>query len=999
MEGRDVRRPDDQPANQAEGTAAVKSPSDFGSTPPPDTFSSGSSPTLFDPSDAPTLAEGTSPPRAGTSRPSDLSNPTLLRPGTVLGRRYEILQILGEGGMGAVYRARDREVNRLVALKVIRPELSGNSAILDRFKQELVLSHQVTHKNVVRIYDLGDADGIKFITMEYIEGQDLRGLITQQNTFSPEEAVEIMRQVCRALEAAHAVGVIHRDLKPQNIMRDKQGRVVVMDFGLARLLDSHDGMTQTGAIVGTMEYMSPEQGLGKPLDERSDLFAVGLIFYELLTGKMPYKADSALASLLKRTHERAVPASEHSSTIPHALSDIVGKCLEPKLEDRYQHVGEILADLEAWQGGRAAATLHFPSSSRPWGQTIPWHWIGAVAALVVMVAVTAWYFSKRQNATVVAHAPVSVLVADFQNDTSDTLFDGTLEPMFNVALEGASFINAFNRGNARRLAGKLPNPTSKLDQKTARLVAVSQGVSAIVTGSLSSRSGGYRLSVEAIDAVTGKTLASTDVSATNKDEVLLGVPKVAAPIRKALGDTTPESVQLAATQGSFAASNLEAVHQYGIAMEQQFAGKMEDAFKSFSKAAELDPNFARAYAGMASMSANLNRQQDAENYFKQAMAHVDRMTERERYRTRGAYYRTIGDLQKCVEEYNDLVRQYPADNIGHVNLATCYSDLRNMPKALEEARRAVEIAPKSAFQRRNLALIAAYAGDWQTAERESRAALELNPSYEDAYLTLAYAEILQGQVSQAADTYRQLGKIKSLGSSYATSGLADVALYEGHFSDAVRILEEGVAADRAATNLLAPEKLAALAYVQLLRGQKKAAIDAAEQTLASTQKANARFLAARIFVATGETAKAQKVAASLGSELQAEPQAYAKLIEGEAALQEKDPRHAIQAFTEANKLLDTWIGRFDLGQAYLEAELFTEADSEFDRCIQRRGEALELDDGPTYGYFPSVYYYQGRVREGLKSPGSAESYRTYLSIRGKASEDPLLPEIRHRAGH
>src|SRR5713226_2081551 len=720
MEGRDVRRPDDQPANQAEGTAAVKSPSDFGSTPPPDTFSSGSSPTLFDPSDAPTLAEGTSPPRAATSRPSDSNNPTLLQPGTVLGRRYEILQLLGEGGMGAVYRARDREVNRIVALKVIRPELSGNSAILDRFKQELVLSHQVTHKNVVRIYDLGDADGIKFITMEYIEGQDLRGLITQQNTFSPEEAVEIMRQVCRALEAAHAVGVIHRDLKPQNIMRDKQGRVVVMDFGLARLLDSHGGMTQTGAIVGTLEYMSPEQGLGKPLDERSDLFAAGLIFYELLTGKMPYSADSALASLVKRTRERAVPASEESPGIPHALSDIVGKCLEPKLEDRYQHVGEILTDLEVWQGGRAAATLRFPSSSRPWGQTIPWHWIGAIAALVVMVAVTAWYFSKRQNATVVAHAPVSVLVADFQNDTSDTLFDGTLEPMFNVALEGASFINAFNRGNARRLAGKLPNPTSKLDEKTARLVAVSQGVSAIVTGSLSSRSGGYRLSVEAIDAVTGKTLASTDVSAANKDEVLLGVPKVAAPIRKALGDTTPESVQLAATQGSFAASNLEAVHEYGIAMEQQFAGKMEDAFKSFSKAAELDPNFARAYAGMASMSANLNRQQDAENYFKQAMAHVDRMTERERYRTRGAYYRTFGDLQKCVEEYNDLVRQYPADNIGHVNLATCYSDLRNMPKALEEARRAVEIAPKSEFQRRNLALIAAYAGDWQTAERESR---------------------------------------------------------------------------------------------------------------------------------------------------------------------------------------------------------------------------------------------------------------------------------------
>jgi len=282
--------------------------------------------------------------------PSDLNNQTLLRPGTVLGRRYEILQILGEGGMGAVYRARDREVNRTVALKVIRPELTGNSAILDRFKQELVLSHQVTHKNVVRIYDMGDAEGIKFITMEYIEGQDLRSLIAQQKVFQPEEAVEMMRQVCRALEATHAVGVIHRDLKPQNIMRDKQGRVVVMDFGLARLLDSDGGMTQTGAIVGTMEYMSPEQGLGKPLDERSDLFAVGLIFYELLTGKMPYKADSALAvwSSARRNARCRFPTTAPTSTCAQRYCWQV-----PGTESsgRYQHVGEILADSKPGREG------------------------------------------------------------------------------------------------------------------------------------------------------------------------------------------------------------------------------------------------------------------------------------------------------------------------------------------------------------------------------------------------------------------------------------------------------------------------------------------------------------------------------------------------------------------------------------------------------------------------------------------------------------------------
>jgi len=180
----------------------------------------------------------------------------VLEPGDVLGGRYEILQLLGEGGMGAVYKAMDRELDRPVALKLIRPELASNSSILARFKQELLLAHKVTHKNVIRIYDLGDANGVKFITMEFVEGRDLRSIIQEKEKLSPQESVEIMRQVCQALEAAHSVGVIHRDLKPQNIMQENSGRILVMDFGLARTMEG-DHMTQTGALVGTMEYMSP----------------------------------------------------------------------------------------------------------------------------------------------------------------------------------------------------------------------------------------------------------------------------------------------------------------------------------------------------------------------------------------------------------------------------------------------------------------------------------------------------------------------------------------------------------------------------------------------------------------------------------------------------------------------------------------------------------------------------------------------------------------------
>jgi tetratricopeptide (TPR) repeat protein len=279
-----------------------------------------------------------------------------------------------------------------------------------------------------------------------------------------------------------------------------------------------------------------------------------------------------------------------------------------------------------------------------------------------------------------------------------------------------------------------------------------------------------------------------------------------------------------------------------------------------------------------------------------------------------------------------------------------------------------------------------------------RTVLQSNPSYETAYIALAYTQLGQGQLAQAAESYQKVGKVSPLGASMSASGLADLALYEGRLSDAVRMLESGAAADLAAKNSRAAEKFAMLAYTELWRGRKGPALEAATRALANSNKVNIRFLMARVLVEAGESARARALAAGLGSELSAEAQADAKLIEGEVALQAKDSKKAIQLFSEGNKLLDTWMGRFELGRAYLEAGLYVEADSEFDTCIKWRGQAMDLLDGPTYGYFPPVYYYQGRVREGLKSSGAGDSYRTYLSLRGKSGEDPLLPEIRRHLG-
>ena len=940
-----------------------------------------------------------------------------MAPGALLGGRYEIVKTLGQGGMGAVYKARDREVDRMVALKVIRPELANQPQILSRFKQELILSRQVTHKNVVRIFDLGEAEGVKFITMEFIEGRDLASLLYENAPLSLEQKVKIVIQVCRALDAAHSEGVVHRDLKPQNIMVEDTGRVVVMDFGIAHSMQEA-GMTSTGMLVGTPAYVSPEQAKGEKIDPRSDIYTLGIVFYELLTGKAPFESETLMGLLLKRISENPIPPVEREKAIPKALSDIVVRCLRVDREDRYRTAQEVERDLEGWLGAPATfrtavtgtRTVKAGIGKTPEGKTIvtprmalmtqssAWKWISLSVTAALVVLGGAYVALRTLSKPPPPHAPVTVMIADIANRTGDPIFDGTLEPMLKIALEGAGFISAYDRTQTRTL-GVRTIPT-RLDEAAARQIAVGQGLGAVISGTLDRQPAGYTLSLKATQAVTGEQIASAETRASDKDQVLAAVTKIAATIRTAMGDHTSESAQRFAME-TLSAGSLDAVHEYALAMEALASSKNDEALRRFTRAAEIDPKFGLADAGKAIASRNLGQQQDAEKYIREAITHIDRMTERERYRTRGMFYFITGNYQKCVEEYGALITRYASDVSAHNNRGICYSYLRNIPQTIEELRKASEILPKRVLYKFNLAAYESLAGDFQTAERDARAALKMDPSYEKGYLILAIAQLGQNQLPQAAGTYRTLEKVSPTGASFAASGLADLAIYEGRFRDAARILEAGASADLSAKQPeRAAEKFAPLAYTRLLLQQKTPALAAAERALANSKEVKVRLLAGLIFAELGEAAKARELAAGLASELPAEPQAYAKLIEGELALRDGNARDAIRSFTEANNLLNTWLGRFKLGRAYLEAGAFAEADSEFDRCIKRRGEAILLfmDEVPTYGYFPPVYYYQGRVREGLKASGFVDSYRAYLAIRQKAGEDPLLAEVRRRAG-
>ena len=699
MEEGYLRRRNDGP--KVEGTAALKFPSDSGSSPAPGTYPSGLAPTLVDlGSDAPTIAEGTSAASGRISHSSRSSHQILLRPGAVLGRRYEILQLLGEGGMGSVYLARDREVNRIVALKVIRPELTGNLAVLDRFKQELVLSHQVTHKNVIRIYDMGDADGLKFITMEFVEGEDLRTLIHERKKFSPEEAVEITQQICRALEATHSVGVIHRDLKPQNIMRDKSGRILLMDFGLARTLEG-DGMTQTGALVGTMEYMSPEQALGKALDPRSDLFTVGLILYELLTGKMPFQAESAVASLIKRTQERAVPVSEHDETIPRPLTNIVSKCLERDPGLRYPSAAEMLRDLDVWQGKGAAATLSFYASVKPWGQSLPWPMLTVIATVLILASVGYVFrgpllspLAKKATAGPV----LSLAVVPFQNKSGDQSWDwfgSSLADMLSTDVGQSAHVRAVSSDRVQQVFHDLRiAPNAIVDSSSLGLIAEFTNADTLVWGQYTKLGDQIRIDATLQDRKHNRTI-QVKSEATSQKDLSAAVDRLAEMIRQNLALPSDLVKELQAQSFKPTSTSVDALRDYNEGLQFLRQGNNLEAQKRLVAATKEDPQFAVAYSRLGEAYSALGYDAEAERSSRRAVELSKSLPLAQKYFIEASLARVTKDNQKAVAAYENLATSFPDNLEVQFALGHLYEDTGALDKARASYEKLLARDPKN----------------------------------------------------------------------------------------------------------------------------------------------------------------------------------------------------------------------------------------------------------------------------------------------------------------
>jgi tetratricopeptide (TPR) repeat protein len=531
---------------------------------------------------------------------------------------------------------------------------------------------------------------------------------------------------------------------------------------------------------------------------------------------------------------------------------------------------------------------------------------------------------------------------------------------------------------------------------------VKHGVNVVLAGTIAQQGGRFDVSVKAIRAVTGELIKTTSERASQKADILAAATKAAFTIRTALGDNPSDTAQRFAME-TLSSRSIEAVREYAKGMEALSRSQFEDALKGFRQAVALDPSFGTAYGAMAMTSKNLDRLQDAVQYANEAMKYLSGMTEREAFRARGHYYFLTNDYEKCVKEYGDLLAQWsgPGDAAARNNRALCLTSLRKLANAVDEMKELVRQVPGKALYQDNLALYLAYNGEFAAAEDQVKAMKDPGLF---ALLGRAYAELGQGRLADAARTYESFPAVdKEEGPSYTAAGLGDLAIHEGRYNDAVKRLSAAAVAHEKAA-IPQPDKAAnkyiAVANANLLRGQKALAIAAAQKALDNSQAVKIRFLAARVMIEAGAAARAEKIAAGLGELLQAEPQAYNSHLEGLRAMAAGNYRQAVKNLEEATAHFETWIGHFDLGRAYLASKAYAQADIEFDRCAKRKGEALSLflDEEPTFGYFPAVHYYLGQAREGLKNPTFADSYRAYLQIRGKSTEDGLVADARKRAG-
>ncbi|MDH4125388.1 MAG: hypothetical protein OEV69_07095 [Gammaproteobacteria bacterium] len=564
--------------------------------------------------------------------------------------------------------------------------------------------------------------------------------------------------------------------------------------------------------------------------------------------------------------------------------------------------------------------------------------------------------------------PVSVLLADFDNQTGDPLFDNSLEQALSIGLEGASFVTAYNRISAARLLESL-NPGSTLDEAGARLISIREGIKLVVAGMVSADGDGYRLAARMVNPEDGAIIAESSVLAKDKIGVLAAVSTLADNIREELGD---ESVNDDARPigETFTAASLDAVKHYTEGQDLAAAARYDEALPFYEMAVKEDPNFGRAYSGWALTLFYLGREEEAKALWEQALSRMDTMTERERYRTLGLYYVAVaGDFPKAVESYTALVEKYPADNTGYNNMAISYYFMLDFDKAMEAAGHGLEIYPNNKTVISNFALFAMLAGEFDKGAEHASGLLAEDPGMWKAWLPIAMQKLASNDIDAARQAYDRMAQADARGAAFANLGLADIAIFVGQFAEAAELLEAGIRDEAASGNKrLLGRKYIALAEARQKLGDAAAARDALQKGLAENEGNGQLVPAALISLELGDAEFAASIADRLGQELQPNARSFGQVIRGAIASAAGRHADAIDALRSGVTLMDSWLLRFYLGRAYFEAGRYVEAVDEFELCLARRGEATALfldDDEPTWRYMAPLQEWLAKARDRL----------------------------------